>query len=64
MNNVIKASELFGAVMGGFFGLFIITLVLMTMNAEIPNIHPITFVLVSGVISILSTIAGFFSIRA
>jgi len=56
----VRASELISASIFGFIALLISIVIMSIVNAESPNLHPITFSLVSGTVSIISTLIGFF----
>ena len=56
----VRASELMNATIFGFIALIISTVIMMIVNSSMPNIHPVTFSLVGGVIAIVATLFGFF----
>ena len=56
----VRASELIMAAIFGFIALIVSTAIMMTVNSSVPNIHPVTFSLVGGVITIIATLIGFF----
>lgn len=56
----VRASELISAAIFGFIALIISTVIMMIANSNVPNIHPVTFSLVGGVVAIIATLIGFF----